>query len=126
MVHRLQEIDLIITHQVNDAMFLRQSSRPGARMQVLKRLRLANPLKRISEDCVQHKAELTSDISAKFDSPNSPEIYSDYFLGSDAWKNDRPPRAGYYVGAELIRERLAAGDNICDLACKSAAYLFSQ
>ena len=50
MVARLEEIDLVLSNQVHDAVFLRKSAGPNVWCQILQRLRLTDPSEWISED----------------------------------------------------------------------------
>ena len=50
MIARLEEIDALITHQINDPMLLRQPARPGARRKVSQGFGLANALEGIAQN----------------------------------------------------------------------------
>jgi hypothetical protein len=43
VVPTLQEVDPVVAHEVDDAVFLRQPARPEVRAEMAKRLRLADP-----------------------------------------------------------------------------------
>ena len=49
MIPRLDEVDLLLFDQVDDAVFLRQPARPCPGRKVFQMLRLANPSKRVSQ-----------------------------------------------------------------------------
>jgi len=50
MIPCLQEINPVISHQIDDAMFLRQPSGPGSRCEVAQRFRLADALEGITKN----------------------------------------------------------------------------
>ena len=50
VVSALQEIDAIVAHEVDDAVLLRESPRPGVSCEMAQRLRFADPAKRVSHD----------------------------------------------------------------------------
>ena len=50
VVAGLQEVDPIVLHEVDDAMFLGQAARPGAGVEILQRLRLADAGEGIAEN----------------------------------------------------------------------------
>ena len=49
MIARLDEVDLLLFDQVDDAVFLRQPTGPCPGRKVFQMLRLANPSKRVSQ-----------------------------------------------------------------------------
>ena len=51
MIARLQEIDSAAADEIDDSVFLRQTSRPCAGGKIFKRLGLADTLERIIENC---------------------------------------------------------------------------
>ncbi len=52
MVSRLQEINSIVAHEINNAVFLCQSSRPTTRCEIFEWFRFANTIKRIAQNGV--------------------------------------------------------------------------
>jgi len=48
VISGLEEIDAVVTHKVNDAVFLGQSPGPDSRSDMLKRFGFPHPFKRIS------------------------------------------------------------------------------
>jgi hypothetical protein len=62
MISGLQEVDPIISHQIDDPMFLRESSRPDACVKVLERLRFAESVERITHDGLDQLQDAQSDL----------------------------------------------------------------
>jgi hypothetical protein len=50
MVAGLQEINLVIADQINDAMFLGQSPGPDPRREIFERFGFPHPRKRVAQD----------------------------------------------------------------------------
>ena len=67
MVPRLEEVDTIATDKVNDAVFLRQTARPGARREVLQGLWFTDALEGIANDRLDKVKGAERDPSIRFD-----------------------------------------------------------
>lgn len=50
MVSRLQEVNSVIAHEIDNAMFLRQPARPTTRAKIFERFGLPDSFKRIAQD----------------------------------------------------------------------------
>src|SRR5437764_358906 len=67
MVPRLEEVDTIATDKVDDAVFLRQTARPGARREVLQGLWFTDALEGIANDRLDKVKGEERDPSIRFD-----------------------------------------------------------
>jgi len=64
------------------------------------------------EFCHEHREELISEILEHWNKSLTSKLMSDYMMGSSEWENGRPPRIGYFVGAQIVSAILAPGFEI--------------
>lgn len=65
--------------------------------------------------CVKHRDALIAEVLDHWQEPYEMELMSRYMMGSIEWKDGRPTRIGYFVGAEIVKAVLAKGIDICAL-----------
>ena len=66
MVPRLQEIDSIVTDQIDDAVLLRQATGPDAGAKIFQRFRFADPGEGISQNRLDEVQRPQGDPSLRF------------------------------------------------------------
>jgi len=62
--------------------------------------------------CYKHREELVAEVQRQWDDILTSELIDAYLKGSYEWKNGRPPRIGYFVGAHIVNSLLAEGQEI--------------
>ena len=65
MIPSLEEVNPIVTDEIDDAVFLRQPPRPRAGVEILERLRLADAGERISKNSLDEIEHFESDLAIR-------------------------------------------------------------
>jgi len=65
--------------------------------------------------CLKHRDALIPEVLDHWQEPYEKDLMSRYMMGSIEWKDGRPTRIGYFVGAEIVKAVLAKGIDICAL-----------
>jgi uncharacterized protein YjaZ len=70
--------------------------------------------------CISREAVLVEEIVSCWEQSLTPKLLEAYLVGSYAWRNGRPSRIGYFVGACVIEFLLTQGYTLNDLIKLSA------
>ena len=65
--------------------------------------------------CDAHRDKLVREVMEHWDRPISNDLLEKYLRGRHEWRDGRPTRIGYFVGAQVVEKLLAQGYTISEL-----------